>query len=170
MTATHAHAGIAAYRFTMTEDVRSYDQAREVFDRLYMETTTATMTTDRVKLRAGQSRYGYKIGPKMYLFDGDGFYEVVLYDTPIIRYYADGTLSVDNGGHATPTTRERLDAVLPDGFRAYHHTVVKGQSRLGLNTPGSTFPTRAKVQREDVLWPLDHSVRIDTTTGRKVSR
>lgn len=99
-------------------------------------------------------------------------YAVELYHTKIIRYYPDGTFSVSNGGYATPTTRERLQAVLPDGFLAYHHSTPYLKRKLGLeklSQDGSrTFPTRGKTQPDHVLWPLDHSVRIDAKTGRRV--
>lgn len=148
---THGNAGIAAWRFKMLEDVHDYETASEVFQRLYMETTPATMTTDRVKLVGGmESKYAYKIGPRMWVAENGETYEVYLYDTPIVRYYPDGMFSVDNGGFNTPTTTERLMVLTPDTFVAFHE-----QKKLGLRT-GSVK-----------LWPLDHTKRIDPVQTRR---
>lgn len=150
---SHDNAGIAAGNFKMTEDVRDYATAREVFERLYHETTPATATTDRVKAVGGgdgDSPYAYRIGPHMWVAEREGYYAVVLYDTEIVRYYADGTFSVDNGGFNTPTTRYRLDVVTPDWFWAFHE-----RKRLGLH---------CGIGDGSKLWPLDHETRIDPST------
>lgn len=96
-------------------------------------------------------------------------YAVELYTTKIIRYYPDGTFSVDNGGRATPTTMYRLCAVLPPAYSAYHH-----RKQLGLRADSLrvTFPPISRAAARDgarVLWPLDHSKRITIDTGEIVS-
>jgi hypothetical protein len=45
---------------------------------------------------------------------------VVLYDTEIIRYYPDGTFSVDNGGYNTPTSASRVTQFTPPPYWAHH--------------------------------------------------
>jgi hypothetical protein len=96
---------------------------------------------------------------------GLGYVAIVLYDTEIIRYYPNGTFSVDNGGYNTITTTERLQAVLPDGFRCYHFSTKEIKGKLGLIYGYSPWPKRRKIQTPDTLWPLDHSKRI-TLDGR----
>lgn len=163
MIASHDNAGIAASRFNMNAQIASYEDCQRAMELL------------------GDGNGFAKIGPRMTLiFEGHDqdpdqasrTYAVELYHTKIIRYYPDGTFSVSNGGFATPTTRERLQAVLPEGFIAYHHSTPYLKRRLGLEKlsgDGSrTFPGRGKTQPEGVLWPLDHHVRIDAKTGRKV--
>lgn len=39
-------------------------------------------------------------------------YEVVLYATPVVTFYADGTIGLRTGGHVTVTTRSRMNAAL----------------------------------------------------------
>jgi len=162
MYANHEYSGIAAWNFKMTDEVHSYEQAQEVFDRLYF-----AETDDYDEKPSGGTRLAYKIGPNMWISQGDGFYSVVLYDTEIIRYYPGGTFSVDNGGFNTPTTTERLQAVLPNGFRCYHFSTREIKGKLGLTHAGSPWPRRRKVQAPGTLWPLDHTRRI-TTEGELV--
>ena len=45
--------------------------------------------------------------------------DVVLYDTPILRYFRDG-FEADNGGFNTPTTSARLNQFGPEGFYFFH--------------------------------------------------
>lgn len=147
MPATHDNAGIAAWRFNLKAEIGSYGEASSF-------------------LGGARDR---QLGPNMVVREHStsqswrDYIAVVLYDTEIIRYYADGTFSVDNGGHNTPTTRERLQAVAPDGFMVYHH-----DHKLGLiYTPDRRMgdhPRGAKSQGHSVLWPLDHSRRISPTT------
>lgn len=154
MTATHDNAGIAAWNFKLKGEVKSYEQARAF-----------VRENDPNCIMA-------ELGPKMHVLllgDGHGYredvYAVVLYNTEIIRYYPDGTFSVDNGGHNTPTTTARLKAVLPDGFGCYHFSTREIKGKLGLfhyESPYDTtpWPKRRKVQTGNTLWPLDHSRRI----------
>lgn len=154
---THGNAGIAAWRFKLRAEIGSYEDCREFVRENDPDHVCA------------------ELGPQMrVLLLGDGHdpafsedvYAVTLYKTEIVRYYPDGTFSVDNGGWNTPTTSERLQAVVPEGFRTYHQ-----QKRLGMTgpygTPSHRWATRAKPEHQPpgVLWPLDHSIRIEPTTG-----
>ena len=169
MNATHSNAGIASWRFNLKAEIGSYeDCAGFVAERVREEGAVKTPEQGghalRFTARGGES-YDYELGPKMRLVMKADCYAIVLYDTEIIRYYPDGTFSVDNGGFNTPTTAYRLSAVLPDNFyNAFHH-----QKQLGLRHKDGRWPTRGKVQPEGVLWPLDHSIRIDPTTGKVVA-
>lgn len=128
---THANAGIAAWNFKLKAEIHSYEDCA------------------RAMVELGGAFGLAEIGPKMVLAEEasvPGFdppaYAIILYATTIIRYYPDGSFSVDNGGFNTPTTRERLQAVLPDGYLAFHES-----KHLGL-------------WAREKLWPLDHSKRI----------
>jgi hypothetical protein len=142
---THNNAGIAAWRFKLRGEVRSYEEA----ERFLKESPEWANGEPAAELGPHMTVQMHDTEPSDAV--GADCYAVKLYNTEIIRYFPDGTFSVDNGGHNTPTTRERLQAVVPDGFLVYHH-----QKRLGLRyLPDS---------RIDNLWPLDHSKRILPTT------
>lgn len=143
-----AYAGIAAWNFKLKGEVKSYEDCMTF---LYEDGDMSVVSRE--------------LGPKMHVERQIGYIAVVLYNTEIIRYYPNGTFSVDNGGHNTPTTRERLQAVLPDGFRCYHFSTREIKGRIGLDHSKSPydrtpFPKDRKVQTADTLWPLDHSRRI----------
>lgn len=128
---THDNAGIAAWNVKLRAEIGSYEDCATFLDEgstvsVYARELAAHMTVTR-ELDAG-------------------YCAVVLYDTEIIRYYPDGTFSVSNGGWNTPTTKYRLDAVLPSGWIAYH----RGK-KLGVWKPG--------VEGQD-QWPVDHDVRL----------
>lgn len=149
---THDNAGIAAWNFKMVHEVRSWDQAAALL---------------------AEHGPNLMIGPQMKLVQGvqgmRAYHAVKLYETEIIRFYLDNTFSVDNGGFNTLTTTERLQAVLPEGFRCFHFSTDEVKGKLGLiGHQASAFPKRRKVQEPSTLWPLDHNVRI-TMTGEKVS-
>lgn len=148
---THDNAGIAAWNFKLTHEVHSYEDATRALTALYASAGPEHIGTDRIKyvMHHRETHYGQKFGPHMWLVDLGSYIAVVLYDTQIVRYYPDGTFSVDNGGFNTPTTSERIGAVVPDGFWAYHK-----QKMLGLH----------HVDFRGVLWPLDHTKRINPTT------
>lgn len=144
---THSNAGIASWNFKLVEPFQSGKpfSHRALYDFLY----------DREPLLARG------IGPHMTArrdtTDSSAQIDIILYDTSIIRYYPDGTFSVDNGGFNTPTTTERLSAVTPEGFWAYHH-----RKRLGLMGPGTTH---GDAHGDGVkLWPLNHETRINPLT------
>ena len=50
-----------------------------------------------------------------------GWIAIQLYNSEIVRYYADGTFSVDNCGFNTPTTRQRVDQFTPKWFFPSHY-------------------------------------------------
>jgi hypothetical protein len=127
---SHPHSGIAAWNFKLKAEIHSYEDCVAFLG------------------ESAPPRVGRVLGPHMQVTGppmNNGYYAVVLYDTEIIRYYPDGSFSVDNGGLNTLTTSARLSAVLPEGWNAFHH-----QKQLGIGTFG-----RAR------LWPLDHSKRIE---------
>lgn len=134
MRATHNNAGIAAWRCKLKADIGSYEDCEQF------------MNSDGYS----DADFARELGPQMKMLFKDGCYAVKLYNTEIIRYYPDGTFSVDNGGFNTPTTRARLNMVLPRGYHAYHH-----KKRLGLAGNGHDYSGPTK------LWPLYHSVRIE---------
>jgi len=49
----------------------------------------------------------------------DGSIGLKFHRTVILRYNADGTMTVDAGGFRTSTTKERLNQAMPEGFRIY---------------------------------------------------
>jgi hypothetical protein len=164
MSATHDYAGISTWNFKMTVEVHSFEQARDAF----------WCPPEGAKWYQSFGVRDLIIGPNMYLrpnFSGreqagiPTRFAIRLYNTEIIRYYPDGTFSVDNGGFNTPTTTERLQVVLPDGFRCYHFSTREIKGKLGLTYRGSPWPKRRKVQTPDTLWPLDHTKWI-TLDGR----
>lgn len=79
------------------------------------------------------------------------WYALVLYDTEIVRYYRDGTFSVDNGGYNTPTTSTRVNQFTPDAWSFWHHDGVL----CAVRHPEPDF-TRYGVG----LKRCDHSVRL----------
>jgi hypothetical protein len=155
---THDNAGIAAWRFKLSHKIDSFGTAYDAEQEIYSSLCPADIDK-MVKLLPDLNgyRYGYKIGPQMWVADRGDYMAVWLYDTEIIRYYPDDTFSVDNGSFNTPTTSERLTAVLPSEFIAFHHRKKLGLSLIG---HGGNWP--------GPLWPLNHSTRIDLTTGQIV--
>jgi hypothetical protein len=163
---THDNAGIAAWRFKLNHEIGSFDDCRDAY----------FGADEHAKWREGFGTRDLIIGPNMYVratawrtqVGIPTAYAVVLYDTEVIRYYDDGTFSVDCGGHATSTTRERLNGVVPDGFGAYFH-----DHRLGLFRPikEPVVPCVGRSKKpfaKGSLWPLDHGVIIEAATGRRV--
>lgn len=168
MTATHYYAGVAACNFKLKAEIKNYNQARAFVQENDPDCIMADLGPNMHVLLLGDGhREVYKAFQDATENWGD-IYAVVLYDTEIIRYYPDGTFSVDNGGFNTITTTERLQAVLPDGFCCYHFSTREIKGKLGLTYGGSPWPKRRKVQEAGTLWPLDHSKRI-TMTGEIVS-
>lgn len=152
---SHAWSGVAAWHFNLKAEIASYESARAF---------VRDNDPDHVCAELGPHMRVILLG------DGHDFaedvYAVELYDTEIIRYYPDESFSVDCDGFTTSTTRERLQAVVPAGYRVYFHA-----SQLGLtyDRAGIGWARRRKVQPAGTLWPLDHSVRIDAETGRVVT-
>jgi hypothetical protein len=81
-----------------------------------------------------------------------GYIAIVLYQTEIVRYYPDGTFSVDNGGYNTPTTRTRIMQFTPSWFWCYHDK----KKLVGSGAKGElTHAVRMPVERQTsgVGWP-----------------
>lgn len=74
-------------------------------------------------------------------------YEVILYETPIVRYYPDGTFSVDNGGFNTPTTSQRVSQFTPAWFTGAHERkkLVLRRSKWYTMTSGEDVPEDVEV-------------------------
>jgi hypothetical protein len=146
MSASHEYAGVAAWKFKLKAEIHSYDDAA-VFMREHGSDGFAELGPHMTVIYEG-----HDADPDQ----GARTYAVELYSTKIIRYYPDGTFSVDSGGFNTPTTRERLNAVLP--------------ARYGSASGGNGAAYfRRKQLGVGGLWPLDHSVRISAETGEVVS-
>lgn len=78
--------------------------------------------------------------------------DIVLYDTPIVRYYSDGTFSVDNGGYNTLTTARRITQFSPNGYWFGH----QHKKLVGAGKGECTHAVRFPVEREPMGgagWP-----------------
>lgn len=63
--------------------------------------------------RHGGLTYSVRIGPNTWIRADGVDYLVVLYSTPIIRFSPDGAVILSSGGHQTPTTKDRINALSP---------------------------------------------------------
>ena len=111
MPATHPYSGVAANTDvkTRTEEYRSF---AELLRFLEEEHVFSRLIASNVQVVASD-------------WDNAGDssvieIDVVLYDTPIVRYYKDGSFSVDNGGFNTPTTMNRINQFTPSWFWCCH--------------------------------------------------
>lgn len=127
------NAGIAAWRFKLAAEIHSYADARDFLRAKSFSGQYADLGANMAVV-VSESRFGAEI------------YAVRLYETEIIRYYPDGTFSVDNGGFNTPTTMYRLNAVLPEGWTANHH-----KKQLALRRNGGPWLE---------FWPCTHERRM----------
>jgi hypothetical protein len=162
---THDNAGISAWRFKMNAQISSYadcERAMEILGKDGFAEIGPHMTLiHEGHHEDGRDPNGYPSGMTA---QEPRPYAVELYSTKIIRYYPDGSFSVDCGGFATPTTRERLAAVCPDGCSPYFHRKLLG---LRADDKGVTFAplsSYARARGDRVLWPLTHSDRINAET------
>lgn len=143
MGATHDNAGIAANMDvrTITGDFTSFGGCRDTYFN----------PPQRAIWRDGFAIHDLVIASNVYLrainFDHQsgvpGAYAIILYGTEIVRYYSDGTFSVDNGGHNTVTTSRRVSQFTPTGYVAYHH-----RKRLQLNGHVTEHDVHFPVRRE----------------------
>lgn len=130
---THDNAGIAAWRFKLKAEIDSYGDANTF-------------------LGGAKER---ELGPHMIVREHStptswrDYIAVVLYDTEIIRYYPDGTFSVDNGGWNTLTTRARLNAVVPKGFHVWHERKQLCIAGNGTTVRNATHDNRINVPRQE---------------------
>lgn len=133
---THQYAGIAANMTIKTVDSYQFDS----FDACHRFADTHKMVVEgewniasNVRLRSVPEEDGLSIA----------YYAIVLYKTEIVRYYDDRqTFSVDNGGHNTPTTSERVTQFTPAGYAAHH-----SQKRLVLNAHATGHEHRFPVSK-----------------------
>ncbi len=59
---------------------------------------------------------------------GKESFQIVYHQTPVVTYYADGTIFLNTGGWDTVTTRQRLGHYLsPHGFSCHR---IKGRTRI----------------------------------------
>lgn len=101
---THIHAGIAALNWKPRAEVHNFREALS-----FLGGADAKVLGSNVEIRVMEN-------------DDKGVKAVgvVLYQTEILRYYRSGRFWADSGGHNTPTTRERLNALAPYGWRYFH--------------------------------------------------
>lgn len=122
---THVNAGIAANAKIKTWQDRTFESFEDCRDAYW-----SANGPEHEKAR-WRERFGIKdlrIGSNVYLrplqqdhLSGiPAAYAIVLYSTEIVRYYADGTFSVCNGGYNTPTTSSRISQFTPPGFYVWH--------------------------------------------------
>jgi hypothetical protein len=98
---THQYAGIAANMdIKQAADVTSYAKCID-----FLAGQPAEVVASNVLVRRNTEH---------------DFIAIVLYRTEIVRYYPDGTFSVDNGGYNTPTTVRRVTQFTPVGYSAFH--------------------------------------------------
>lgn len=58
-----------------------------------------------------------KIDNNTYLVRIEDYFAVRLHQTDILRFYPDGSVLLDSGGWKTPTTKDRINNYLPNGFQ-----------------------------------------------------
>jgi len=98
---SHENAGIAATRFVKVKaEIRSYSEAAAFLG----EALERKVASNVMVVRKNKSTIAIR-----------------LYDTDIIRYYADGRFSADNGGFNTPTTSTRCNQFGPLCWFFYHY-------------------------------------------------
>ena len=51
--------------------------------------------------------------------DGDGSIGVRFHATRILTFHPDGSFTVNTGGYHTVTTKQRLNALMPNGYRIF---------------------------------------------------
>jgi hypothetical protein len=118
MSASHQYAGISANMTIKTVDDWVFD-SYDACDRFATK-------LGRKSLREGGDWRMWVIASNVYLIadtpagKAPSKYVIMLYETEIVHYYPDGTFSVANGGHATPTTATRVTQFTPAGYAAHH--------------------------------------------------
>lgn len=142
---SHENAGIAAWRFKLKAEIGSYQDCVNFYA---AETSPTDFSDEPAKLGPHMSVKPCRRKTTMLT----SYYAVVLYETEIIRYYPDGTFSVDNGGFNTPTTLYRLSAVLPPRWMVFHYR--KQLKLIRLAEDGYT--------QAQTIWPATHERRVKT--------
>jgi hypothetical protein len=68
---------------------------------------------------------GRKLAHKTYIEQGDeARIGVRFHSTRILTFHPEGTFTVNTGGYRTVTTKQRLNALLPKGYRIYSERYV----------------------------------------------
>lgn len=70
-------------------------------------------------LRVLGNKSARKIGYKTLLVQEAGCIAVFHHSTPIIRYYPDGSITLNNGGWASSTTAQRMHRLTPLNVRVF---------------------------------------------------
>lgn len=101
----------------------------------YRTAALARLTPDdlRQHLNGRQSR---RLAHNTYAeLDDDGSVGVRFHATRILTFHPEGTFTVSTGGWRTVTTKQRLNALLPAGFRIFSERYA-----WQIATPEGTFP------------------------------
>lgn len=121
---THSEAGIPANMFVkLFRDMpcTNWDEALAIINAIYLSPhTTHDRYTARGVVITKDARGNISLQRTSAEEEDGDWIDVILYDTPIVRYYQDGSFSVDNGGFNTPTTSTRISQFTPHGYHAYH--------------------------------------------------
>lgn len=127
---THENAGIAAgtgVQIIWDWKVNDYASAWDLYEHVRIKCITGKLSGARVRRPHGHPNYLITKSPKgnIWLRSGSvlgsgNCIAIALYDTEIVRYYPNGTFSVDNGGFNTPTTSNRVTQFCPPGWFAFH--------------------------------------------------
>lgn len=129
MGATHDWAGIAANNpIKARAEIHSFEDCRE-----FLDGRECAYLGSNVIVREHCAEYGRT-----------SYYAVVLYRTEIVRYYPDGSFSVDNDGHNTPTTSSRVTQFTPNGWYVWHE-----EKQLAMHGP-----------KGERVWPATHDTKV----------
>lgn len=179
---------------TLVPNVNSYDEAHALF-----EARNAKRRTDTVKfanntyLVRGPSKTDLeRVLPPGTHDEAPLYYSVRLHDTDIVRFHANGDVTLSTGGWKTRTTRDRMRAFFPrSGFPSDSELAVRPRLRWSLEVkrddwsvvcerivrkPGETpesYPSydRTVVKRfafDDATLELEHAPR--TQGGFRLKR
>lgn len=102
------YAGIAANNDVRARaDIRSYEDALAFLHHEGIQTDLTPLADVR-------------LASNVYVRWTEDYIAIVLYLTEVVRYYPDGTFSVDNDGHNTPTTSRRVNQFTPRWATFWH--------------------------------------------------
>lgn len=164
MSATHHASGIAAGNpVALLWDARidSYDSAYELYYRIVNAVHDGKVSEKRLVYGNGtpqaiitrSTKGNVRLVEHREHTSLADYMAIILFDTEIVRYYQDGTFSVDNGGYNTPTTSTRVNQFTPRDCVFWHH------ERKLVTYAGEDSPI-AYTQYEHKFMFCDHSVRI----------
>jgi hypothetical protein len=153
MPARHSYSGIAANSDvkTQTEEYKSFPELLVFLQEQQVEARTLA---SNVLVRA--SEWDDNSGDVTRI-------DIVLYDTPVVSYYRNGSFSVDNGGFNTPTTMNRINQFTPRWFWCNH--IDKKLCARAVDVGGVTDFRRYgrgwKICTHDVRFPVEHERSVD---------